>query len=287
MINRPLRIAVYADQKSRVEFSHPDNSSIIRELRRVFGAQMHLMLVNADAVRSGSLFLLKPDVFILPGIIGEKSLYHDHIGVEGNMYIRRFVESGGLFMGFCAGAYYASSRILYQPDWDAPRERVLNNLSLFNGIASGPVKNKGRKTFETPVDDAEEIYHIDPVSVTICDGAMAGESFEMAYGLGPMFVNAGDDVKVLARYAHVEGQPAAIIDMQIGAGHAILSGVLPQFGHESDPAEFANGISKPLARLLTALYQHRDSRRAFWDGLMQRAASHIKPDMIPRHRFAS
>lgn len=272
----PLRLAIYADPRSRVEFSTPESSAIIREFKRVFGSSLAVQLVSSQGVQSGAAFDTDPHIFILPGIIGEKSYYHDHIGASGNRNIRSFVEKGGLFMGFCAGAYYASSRIIYEADWGERKERTVNNLSFFNGVASGPVKGVCRATNTNPRNDAEEMFHVDAVPVLICDSAMQGRRINLAYGLGPIFsmaANPGDDVDVIARYADVEGTPPAVIDLKFGKGRVMLSGVLPQFGQESDPSA-SNTLTGPLARLLGTLYANRHERREFWNLLMHRAAGY-------------
>lgn len=272
-----LRCLVYADPMSLVEFSNPESSSIIREISRVFNGRVIIELANSQSVRDNTAFAGRPDIFVLPGIFGQTSLYPEHIGEYGNANIRRFIEEGGSFFGVCAGAYYAASHIVYEPKWGARKERNSGTLALFNGVARGPINGVGRNTHDRPATLHDEISHVDPVSITITDGPMDGVSFEVAYGLGPAFYPATEDIsrtRVIARYSHIEGNPPAIIDVAIGRGHALLSGVLPQFGQEDNPAHYRSTLTPPLSRLLHSLYRHRKTRHQFWGQLMQCIDSH-------------
>ena len=274
---RPLHCLVYGDPLSLVEFSNPESSAIIREIAGSFGNNISISLTNGPDVRSGAAFESKPDIFVLPGIIGQTSLYPDHIGPEGNAHIRKFIAEGGTFFGVCAGAYYAASHIIYEPAWGPHKQRTSGTLGLFNGVARGPVQGFGRTTNDAPTTFFEEITHVDPLPIRIEDGPMEGTVFEVAYGLGPAFESAAAaDTRVIARYAGLNNNLPAIIEVPHGRGHAILSGVLPQFGHEEDPARYRATLTPHLARLLSSLYAHRHTRRAFWDSLMCRIAHHHK-----------
>lgn len=277
MSARPLRCLVYADPMSLVEFSKPEGSSLIREISRSFGEGVRIDLAKSEDVRSGSAFQDGPDIFVLPGIFGQTSLYPDHIGPDGNAQILAFIERGGTFLGVCAGAYYAAQHIVYDPAWGPRKERHEGTLGIFNGMALGPIRGRGRTTHDTPETFHEEISHVDPLPITIEDGPMKGQTFEVAYGLGPAFHCAADakqKIGVIARYADADENPPAIIDIPIGRGHAILSGVLPQFGYEEDPANYSRALAPNLNRLLASLYRHRHDRTRFWDYLMTRVADH-------------
>lgn len=278
---KQIQLTVYADQRSLVEFSHPDSSFIIRELKRSFGPEINLRLVDADAMRDGSAFQPRPDILVLPGIKGEVSLYPDHIGPAGNANIRHYVEQGGTLMAFCASAYYASSQARYQMG-DVTRQRLDGNLALFNGVATGPVPNLCRTPVSDPKTDAEEIFHLDPVLVEICDGDLKGKQIQLAYGLGPMFhdASAHKDVDVLARYASVDSNPAAIIDMRIAKGHAILFGALPQLGYEHNPVPHENILPKPVFNTLSVLFANEPQRKIFWHSIMQRIAGYIDRPVV-------
>ena len=271
-IPQPLRILIYADQMSRVEFSHPERSEIIADFKRYFGSKIEIIPVSAKDVRQGDVFNWGAHVFILPGIIGEKSFYPDHIGPQGNAHIQTFVQKGGVFLGYCAGAYYATSHVLYKTmDNETKIRERHENLSLTAARSFGPLPGYCRPDPET-MKYSQEWHRLDPITIELDDGTQ----LNMAYGLGPVFNIASDcDVTVRARYAHIEGKPPAIIDGQYGDGFFMLYGALPQFSASAAPTNKGNKPTRVLD-LLSALYESRREREAFADTTMRRIAQHCR-----------
>ncbi|HEY8191543.1 MAG TPA: BPL-N domain-containing protein, partial [Alphaproteobacteria bacterium] len=118
---RKNTIVLYADRAS-----HASVTGLAAEFARALGplaAMIDIVETDAAALRSGTAIDDRTLAFVLPGIVGENSLYHAHIGAEGNDAIRRYVQEGGVFMGLCAGAYYAAQSIEYAPEWAPPRGR--------------------------------------------------------------------------------------------------------------------------------------------------------------------
>lgn len=265
-----LRILIYADPHSRVEFSHPERSEIIADFRRYFGKNISVIPVNAQDVRAGDIFKSKAHVFILPGIIGEKSFYPDHIGAEGNIHIQSFVHAGGIFIGYCAGAYYATSHVLYTTSENVLKMRTRDeNLSLTAARSFGPLPGMCQPDPET-MRFSQEWHRLDPITVELDDGT----HMSMAYGLGPVFNTLGHpDIAVRARYATVHGKPPAIIDGRYGHGLFTLYGALPQFSAHADPATKPQRPER-VRTLETALYQSRHARERFMDNSMRRLAQH-------------
>lgn len=149
-------------------------------------------LILGDWVNSASLL-------IMPG--GADIAYMKKLNGSGNQVIKNYVQNGGIYLGICAGAYYAADYIEF--DSGGPRE-VLGNreLCFFPGKAIGPVKQGAHWV------------------------QIAGQ--KMLLYDGPYFENADqfDQVTVLARY---DNHSAAIISTQIGLGSVILSGVHFEF----------------------------------------------------------
>jgi glutamine amidotransferase-like uncharacterized protein len=73
--------------------------------------------------------------FVMPG--GADVPYGHALNGPGNAMIRDYVESGGVYVGICAGAYYAARRIEF--DENGPQE-VLGSreLGFFPGTVIGP-----------------------------------------------------------------------------------------------------------------------------------------------------
>lgn len=81
-------------------------------------------------------FLNYGDVLILPG--GRDVFYHSDIDASICGAIRQFVKQGGVYIGICAGAYFATSFV----DFDAGAPYQVNgkrHLGFWPGTAFGPV----------------------------------------------------------------------------------------------------------------------------------------------------
>jgi glutamine amidotransferase-like uncharacterized protein len=157
---------------------------------------------------------------IFPG--GSDTPYHDNLKGLGNSNIRDFVENGGNFLGICAGGYYGSSVIEFE--LNTPLEIIAEReLEFFPGVAQGPAY--GINQFDYRSEKGARIAKIHLPSPDM--------PYESAayYNGGCAFLNAEKyhTVSVLAQYADIEGQPAAIIKCHVGKGQAILSGVHPEY----------------------------------------------------------
>lgn len=152
------------------------------------------------------------DILVFVG--GFSSEYLHYVGNHSN--IRTFVEQGGSFVGFCAGAYYASSTMVWRgKSLDYP-------LKLFSGEAAGPL-NIGWGSLTTTELNPNIPFNKD-----------FGESIEMWYFDGPCFTGLDEEkVDVLARYR--SNGEAAVISFNLGRGRVLLSGPHPELGYV--PAE--------------------------------------------------
>ena len=151
---------------------------------------------------------------------------------EGNRRIAQFVERGGCYLGFCAGAYYGSGRCEFevgnkQLEVIGPRE-----LGFFPGICRGLAfpgfvynTEKGAKAPELKVHKS-----------ALGKGS-APDLFRSYYNGGGVFVDAPSfrdkGVEVLAEYT----QPlrvdsgngtAAVVYCKVGEGGAVLSCTHPE-----------------------------------------------------------
>ena len=142
--------------------------------------------------------------------------------VQGRDKIRDFVSEGGGFIGACAGAFYASTTMLWQ-DGDGSDYP----LNLFGGKAIGPLG--------TPV------YWGEPASLLLTDDQPANSSLDpvldVCYLDGPYFSADPDQaVEILAQYeANAE---AAVISFQYGEGTVLLMGPHPELGYNAETGVF-------------------------------------------------
>jgi glutamine amidotransferase-like uncharacterized protein len=175
-----------------------------RRLADYFG-EGNVAFCDADAIKAGALDNAK--LLVMPG--GADLAYCEKLNGEGNLRIRAFVENGGAYLGLCAGAYYACSKIEWAMGTDqeiaGPRE-----LAFFPGMATGPVYE-----------------FIEDGDIGKCwEGAVLLDNGMMVhYEAGPVFDEVNDpNITVLARYADLPALPPAIVSCKIGQGRAVLSG---------------------------------------------------------------
>lgn len=154
---------------------------------------------------------------------------------EGNQRIRRYVERGGSYLGFCAGGYYGSQKCEFEVG-DKKMEVVgKRELAFFPGICRGCAFKGFVYQSEAGACAAE---------LTIETASFAGidcpKSFKSYYNGGGVFVDAANfttqGVEILATFSNQtdvdggdSGPSAAVIYRKIGEGCAILTGPHPEY----------------------------------------------------------
>lgn len=157
-------------------------------------------------------------ILVMPG--GRDKPYQDCLAGEGVQAIKEFVGGGGHYLGICAGAYFASGRVVFEKgtEMEVDEDR---DLKFFPGTAFGTM-------FKGFVYNSEEGAH----AVNLGD-----------HGDGPVVVyyNGGccfqapelyDGVTVVARYEDLADKPAAVIKTGYGGGSVLLSGPHWEVGAE-------------------------------------------------------
>lgn len=202
------------------------------------------------------------DLFVMPG--GADLYYAEKLNGEGNRRIRAFVESGGRYLGICAGAYYACAHIDYAKG--TPHEVTgSRELGFFSGRAIGPIGTHlvyNEKGLIPP-----EIF-----SITHTD-APDRESKAVYWG-GPFFhapdPDDGASWDVLARYP-LPGAPPAIIRTRNKAGVAVLSGIHPEIrAHDLDAMAYAhNGSKNTFSQAASALRADENAPDRLWNHVLR------------------
>jgi glutamine amidotransferase-like uncharacterized protein len=154
-------------------------------------------------------------LFIMPG--GRDIFYHQDLEGRGTDKIRSYVESGGNYLGICAGAYFASSHIEFEKGGNL---EVCGSRSLqfFPGIAWGPAYGPNQYSYENTkgVKAARISSHL-------------GEGH--IYFNGGCAFNLNTSIEVMSRYLDLQTQPPAVIKRSFGKGLVILSGVHIEYRH--------------------------------------------------------
>lgn len=217
-------IAVYQD------YVH-NNGSLISALQsRDIIAQM----VDAQDIIDGALDVF--DAFIMPG--GADLYYCEKLNGAGNDKIRRYVEDGGIYIGICAGAYYACNSI----DWNKGEIAGKRELAFMDTKAVGPVFD-----FLEDKDIEKSWYNAVPLQ-------WGEQKFLTLYAAGPVFENLSDDVEVYASYEH----GPAVIAQRVGKGAVVLSSphieicgdafLRGRYDHKSKSAAHENKIAQMMLR---------------------------------------
>ena len=201
-------------------------------LRRLLSPNYAVLTVTGDV-------LLKQPwqstcaLLVLPG--GADLGYCATLNGQGNRLIRQYVNSGGSYLGLCAGGYYGSARCEFEigdPKLEVtgPRE-----LEFFPGACRG-------SAFKGFVYNSEEgtratELKISKTHLTSPDVTSLPDSFHAYANGGSVFVDAEKytdrGVEILAAYADaLDVDPgrgsAAVIYRKIGEGHVVLTGPHPE-----------------------------------------------------------
>ena len=164
---------------------------------------------DANDIKAGILSE-ETKAFFMPG--GASRYVADKLNGQGNANIRTYVSNGGSYIGICAGAYYACQRTEWHPE-TGPVFSVENELAFFPGIAQGPVKTFTR-------NDLDLSFTVEKVNLKTSNN----EKIAALYWGGPVFLphENSDQYKVLARYADLLEQPAAIVRGIVDKGSYLL-----------------------------------------------------------------
>ncbi len=196
-------------------------------------------------------------ILVMPG--GADLFYCERLNGAGNAAIKKYVERGGTYFGICAGAYYGCAAL----DWKNGEIAGPRELAFFDGCAYGPVHQHYR---EIPHDGP------DYASIPLLCPWISATPFPVCYAGGPCFSEpgAGSNAKVLARY-DIDGQPAAIIRLNYGAGSVILSGPHIECGpvHMRKAAYQLNGTHAQRIKLAQILENSEECRLKLWNLLLR------------------
>ena len=178
----------------------------------------------------------------------------------GNLAIRHFVEQGGTYLGFCAGAYYACERFTFEPDHPDPAWRITatRELALFRGTALGslrelakpyvldelectttvpvqwldpPIANPWAEVHERTDDEMNATSSRRQDRLAALQSGRDGDAMHLKpvpvlYWGGPCFVPDSDSTaELLGRYAGLSPERSiGIVRTRTGRGLALLSG---------------------------------------------------------------
>lgn len=161
----------------------------------------------------------KFDIFIMPG--GADLPYCNLLNGQGNQYIQEYVKNGGIYIGICAGAYYASNKIIFAKN--TPLEVSGNReLKFFKGNCIGPIN----EDFQYGTHETAKFIDI------FMKNDLEKEYYCYTNG-GGYFENIDDENEIVAYGKNKEKVIAPImVKSNIGKGKVLLSGVHYEFDYE-------------------------------------------------------
>lgn len=191
--------------------------------------------INGKQIQEGKLFDdgdVKSKLVCLGG--GFDLGYLQSLSDTGCEQIRQFVQTGGNYLGICAGAYFACDRIEF--DLNGPLEvKGARRLKFFNGLAKGPIN----RLFKYNSDDFAKAIRVN-LSDEMSRIAHKRDYYFYCNG-GCMFVADEPDepnFNVIARYSADSNDEQlitdcndrlAIVECSVGSGKCLLSGVHFEF----------------------------------------------------------
>ena len=154
------------------------------------------------------------ELLVIPG--GRDIPYYEALKGKGVSLISEYVNSGGSYLGICAGAYFASNEIVFEKDklHEVVEKR---DLSFFPGRAVGTIYSDKPFSYQSQRSaHSALIQHADNAIYTYYNGGCYFEKAE----------DFSSDVEILAQYKNANlHNVAAIVLCQVGRGKALLSGV--------------------------------------------------------------
>lgn len=188
-------------------------------LKAILGHSYDVMKVDATTLKDEP-WQETCSLFVMPG--GRDSPYCEDLNGPVNAKIRQFLQGGGRYLGFCAGAYYASKEIEFEKG-SAIEVVGQRELAFFPGLSRGTM-------FPGFVYNSEKGAR----SVPILWNRLQ-KSIKTYYNGGGYFVDADtyEGVKIICSYQDcglaMETNAAAGVHCQVGKGSAVLFGVHPEY----------------------------------------------------------
>ncbi|KAF8979116.1 biotin holocarboxylase synthetase [Entomortierella lignicola] len=257
-----MNVVVYSGEgTSRISLAHT-----VRSLRALVGQHYDVMKIDAKGL------LTEPweestALLVIPG--GRDIPYTKDLNGAVNDKIRAYVQAGGRFWGVCAGAYFASDRIVFEVG--TPLEvQGDRELKFFKGECRGVV-------YPGFVYDSEQGANAVEIQLNR-DMFESGDKIDFEktrvyFNGGGYFVDAEKypDTQVLAWYCEENdgaNRKAAVITSRVGQGLALLTGVHPEY--DAVHLDAANPEYGPSPNVVTRLLEKDQERVLVLRGLFKK-----------------
>lgn len=204
----PVRVALYRGEGADDYWAVPVKTILAAD------PAFRLTEVQAEDIRQGAL--KKNDVVIFPG--GRSRLQSQALGPDGHRALKRFLTGGGGYLGFCAGAYLATT--------DSP-----GALGLINAKVKSPKWDRGKAMLKIELSAAGSAVYGDAPGL-----------LDIQYQNGPVVEPAGvaglPEYEVLAWFRSeiaengtppgIQLDSPAILTAPYGKGRVLISSPHPE-----------------------------------------------------------
>ncbi|KAJ3057141.1 biotin holocarboxylase synthetase [Rhizophlyctis rosea] len=212
-------------------------------------------------------------LLVIPG--GRDVPYVSHLSPDATTKIRAWVESGGKYLGICAGAYFACERVEFEVGRAGYEVTGGRPLKFLPGIGKGSVVGG----FEYGMEEVGKAIEIqlnatelgwDHDSLAQARVYVNGGPYFHLNEPSPYSTTSQPATKVLATYSDpslpARHQPA-MVECQVSKGIAILTG--PHIEYQLDLLS-RHSTDPNVARLLPSLQQSAPTQQKLIRSLLQR-----------------
>lgn len=227
MSNKRMNVLIYASAGATVNSVRHATYT----LRRLLGSNYAIVTVTAEQILKEP-WMTSCALLVMPG--GADMAYCRALNGEGNRRIKQYVQTGGAFLGLCAGGYYGCAKCEFEVGKKGMEVVGDRELAFFPGTCRGLAfpgfvyaSEAGARAVDLVVDKAG-----------FGSGLWATEGrFRSYYNGGGVFVDAAKlrdkGIEVLATYGEelaVDGGegPAAVVSCKVGEGRAVLTSPHPE-----------------------------------------------------------
>lgn len=176
--------------------------------------EYHIKRISSAQILAGEL--QGQGLFVMPG--GADLPYCQQLNGRGNKLIREFIEAGNIYIGICAGAYYAAQAIDFVGEGYTVKGQ--RELGFFSGTAFGSL------AYLTASEKCPQGLHYNGLASSKAIASIGyknGVQEGIYYHGGPHFVPQ-PKAQFDAIAVYPEGEYAAVIG-EVGKGAYLLSGV--------------------------------------------------------------
>jgi len=221
-------VALYDDSiaPSGYRGAWQDGVTALKYMLTYLGYSYEVITYN-DLNSSAQNFSTLYKTILFPG--GYAQWYNYWINKFGKTRIRNFVYQGGNYVGICAGAYFASDKIVWEGvtyddnvDYNAYGELTGYDLDLFAGTGTGPMNG---------IADWDTVGY-EMTTLNFNNSGTISFSEDILYYGGPYFTpDSGAVVRTVATYSY--NGASAIVSSPYGSGKVLLIGPHPEIEEDS------------------------------------------------------